>query len=57
MVTCLAMIAQKWSIHLKEDWTDAKVWDVLDASVEFLTIRPSSDITLLFKKRETVTPS
>ena len=53
MVTCLAMIMQKWSIRLKEGWTNSKVWAVLDASVEFLLIRPDSDVPLVFKKRNT----
>jgi hypothetical protein len=50
-VICMAMVAQKWTIHLKSGWTKEKVWDILDASVQYTTIRPSSNIPLVFKKR------
>jgi hypothetical protein len=46
------MIVQKWSIGLKEDWTEKKVWDVVNASEEISLIRPSSDIPLVLKRRE-----
>ena len=50
-ITCLAMVMQKWSVHLREDWSEQQAWDVLDASEEYLLIRPSSHIPLVFKKR------
>lgn len=50
-VACLAMIIQKWSVHLKEGWTVQMVWDVVNASEEVLLIRPISDIPLVCRKR------
>jgi hypothetical protein len=50
-ITCLAMVAQRWTIHLREDWTAKEAWDVLDASVQYTTIRPASNIPLVFRKR------
>lgn len=50
-VICMAMVAMKWTIHFKDDWTEQMVWRVLDASVQYTTIRPSSNIPLVFKRR------
>jgi hypothetical protein len=51
-VICMAMVVKKWTIHFEDDWTEQMVWRVLDASVQFTTIRPSSNIPLVFKRRE-----
>ena len=50
-VTCLALVVQKWHIRLAEGWTKAQVWNILDASVQYATIRPSSNIPIVLEKR------
>jgi hypothetical protein len=54
-VTCLVMVVQNWTIHLKDEWTEKQVWDVLEASVSYTTMRPGSNIPLHFRKRSKTT--
>lgn len=50
-VTCMALVVQKWRIQLADGWTKVRVWKILDASVQYTTIRPSSNIPVVLKKR------
>jgi hypothetical protein len=51
IITCLAVIAQKWTFHLKEGWTKEMAWEVLNASNMFTSIRPSKNIPIVLKRR------
>lgn len=50
-VTCLALVLQKWRIDLVDGWDKERVFKVLDASVQYATIRPSSKIPIVLRKR------
>jgi hypothetical protein len=51
IITCLAVIAQKWTFHLKEGWTKGMVWEVLNASNMITSIRPRKNIPIVLKRR------
>jgi hypothetical protein len=36
---------------LKEDWTEQRVWSVLDARIQLTTYRTMENIPLVFRKR------
>jgi hypothetical protein len=50
-VTCLAMVTQRWTVHLREHWTEQEARLVVDKSAHVLTLQPVGDIPLVFKRR------
>jgi cytochrome P450 len=50
-LTCLAIVIQKWTIHLKEDWTVQQARDTLHEKMHVLTLQPVSNVPLVFKRR------
>jgi hypothetical protein len=50
-MTFMAIVLQRWTIHLKPDWTEEQAWDVINGSKHFLTLQPVSSIPLVFKRR------
>ncbi len=50
-LTCLAIVTQKWTIHLKEDWTVQQARDTLDKKTHVLMLQPVSNVPLVFKRR------
>ena len=50
-LTCLAIVTQKWTIHLKEDWTVQQARDTLHEKMHVLTLQPVSNVPLVFKRR------
>lgn len=50
-LTCIVMVVQRWTIHLKYDWAEQQARDTLSDNVHVLTLQPASVIPLVFKKR------
>ncbi len=50
-ITCLAMVVEGWTIHLGDGWTKQDARNILDASVQYTTIKPPSNIPIVLKKR------
>ena len=50
-LTYLTIVTQKWTIHLKEDWTVQQARDTLDKKMHVLMLRPVSNVPLVLKRR------
>jgi hypothetical protein len=50
-ITFLAMVVERWTIHLGDGWAKEDARSVLDASVQYTTIKPPSNIPIVLKKR------
>lgn len=50
-VTCLVMVVRRWSIELKDGWSEDRVWTILDKSQSALTMSPPAEIPLVFRQR------
>ena len=50
-VTCLAMVTQRWTIHLSEGWTEQQAHLAVENSAHVLTLQPVVNIPLVFKRR------
>ena len=54
LVASLVMIVREWKIELVEGWNERRVWEVINRSGTVITLAPSSDVPLLFKKRSQI---
>ena len=50
-VACLVMVMRSWSVELAEGWSTERVWEVINKSITIITLVPTEDIPLVFKKR------
>ena len=50
-ITCLAMVVERWTIHLGDGWTKEDARSIHDASVQYTTIKPPSNVPIILKKR------
>lgn len=50
-LTFLSTVMQKWSVHLRDDWTVERARDTLHATKHVLTLQPVATVPLVFKRR------
>jgi hypothetical protein len=51
VVTCFAMVTQRWTIRLSEGWTEQEAHLAVENSAHVLTLQPVVNIPLVFKRR------
>ena len=51
-VTSLAMVVQRWTIHLREDWTEEQARLEVEKTTHVLTLQPAGSVPLVFKRRQ-----
>jgi hypothetical protein len=50
-LTFLVIVAQRWTVHLKDDWTEQQALEALNNNTTLLTVQPAVRIPLVFKRR------
>jgi hypothetical protein len=46
------MFARDWRVELAEGWTKEMAWNVVNSSETIITLAPTKDVPLVFRRRK-----